>query len=96
MGKLGIGKRIFIASFSNQGLNTRSYTEAEVIMVDDMISKIMWCSHFLKCNVAGKKGFRLLVNVTTTYGNYYFTRDLVDQVEVAIEYLGEKDMIVDF
>ena len=43
-----LGKGSIIADLTKQKVNTRSSAEAELVAVDDKISKIVWIKRFLE------------------------------------------------
>eukprot|EP00957_Ditylum_brightwellii_P181291 13810405-Ditylum_brightwellii.AAC.1 len=45
---LVLGKGAVISKLTKQKVNTRSSTEAELIAVDDKISKVIWTKRFLE------------------------------------------------
>lgn len=53
-----LGKGAFSALSTKQKVNARSSTEAELIGIDDVISKILWAKRFIEA-----QGFRLETNV---------------------------------
>ena len=53
-----LGKGSIISSSTKQKVNSRSTTEAELIAVDDKVSKIVWSKKFLE-----HQGFKVNLNV---------------------------------
>ena len=53
-----LGKGSIIVDSTKQKVNTRSSTEAELVAVDDKISKIAWIKQFLE-----HQGFNPILNI---------------------------------
>jgi len=53
-----LGKGVAMSASLKQKVNTRSSTEAELVAIDDMISKILWTRQFLEA-----QGFKIAVNL---------------------------------
>ena len=53
-----LGKGGIFSDSTKQKINTRSSTEAELVAVDDRISKILWAKHFIE-----KQGFKVELNI---------------------------------
>jgi hypothetical protein len=53
-----LGKGMIISDSTKQKVNSRSSTEAELIGVDDRISKILWAKRFIEC-----QGFKVKLNI---------------------------------
>jgi hypothetical protein len=56
---LSLGKSILCSVSTKQKVNTRSLTEAELVGVDDMISKVLWTKLFIEA-----QGHKVTTNVT--------------------------------
>ena len=53
-----LGKGMIVSDSTKQKVNSRSSTEAELIGVDDRISKILWTKRFIE-----KQGFHVKLNI---------------------------------
>jgi hypothetical protein len=57
-GGLSLGRGFPIVSSTKQKLNTRSYTESEIVGADDFMPAICWTRYFMKaqeCNSFGEE-----------------------------------------
>ena len=53
-----LGKGMIISDSTKQKVNSRSFTEAELIGVDDRISKVLWAKRFMEC-----QGFKVKLDI---------------------------------
>ena len=102
-----LGNGVVFADSTKQKVNVQSSTEAEMIGVDDRISKILWTKRFIE-----NQGFKINLNIiyqdnTSTIKlskngqssfdiKYFYVTDLIGRNKIDIEYCPTDDMLADY
>ncbi len=109
---LTFGSGVLASVSTKQKVNSRSSTEAELLAVDDVISKVLWTKLFVKAqghkvqaNIIyrdNQSSMKLELNGKSSLGKrtqhfkYFYVTDLIQQKEVQIEFCPTDDMIADY
>ena len=97
-----------IYSSRKQGSNKRSSTYFELIVVEGMLSKVVWCSQFgFTVYSTIVQDIKIAMRLETkgiqqdgqrshhTDVHYYFCKDSVEKVKLTIEFIRTQDMVAD-
>ena len=104
---LSLGNGIICSMSTKQKVNTRSSTEAELVGVDDIISKALWTKFFIESqghkvttNVIchdNTSAMKLEANGKASSGiKYFYITDLIERKEVQIKYCPTDAMLADY
>ncbi len=96
------GKGVITSLSTMQKVNTRSSTQAKLVGLDDVLSKIHWTKRFMET-----QGFEVKTNIVyrdnisadkrTSYFNINYSNvtDIIESGELKIKYCLTDDMIAD-
>ena len=90
-----LGKGSIWNKSTKHKVNARSSTKAELISIDDKISKIIWMKQVIEAQ--GLNGKHSSGKRTRHFDiKYFYITDLINRNEISIEYCSRNDMLADY